>query len=191
MIQPARHAASDGFAVDSPAIVPPPRTLQVLFVGLALAAFVPLAVAVGTGDRARPPVEAWRGPLELFEPEAARVPEAVERVTRVSLMAADDLYALFVGRGYLLEDTKTANDPVPRMVVERLPRDLAALESPDLRTGSRGFTIWNRNGTVEWDSGAFLEHLAISLGHYPELRSGNRGNEPEGVEVATFGTERA
>lgn len=60
----------------------------------------------------------------------------------------------------------------------------------DLRSGSRGFTIWNRSGAVEWDSGNFLEHLSISLGHYPELRSGNRGNEPEGVEVATFGSER-
>jgi Bax protein len=133
MIQPARHAASDGFAVDSPEIAPQPRTLQVLLVGLVLAAFVPLAVAVGTGDRARPPVEAWRSPLELFEPQVLLAPEAVERFTRVSLMPADDLYALFVRRGYLLEDTKTANDPVPRMVVERLPRDLAALESSDLR----------------------------------------------------------
>jgi len=133
MIEPARHAASDGFAVDSPALAPQPRTLQVLLVGLVLAAFAPLAVAVGTGDRARPPVETWRSPLELFEPEAARVPDAVDSVTRVSLMPADDLFALFVGRGYLLEDTKTANDPVPRMVVERLPRDLAALESSDLR----------------------------------------------------------
>ena len=60
----------------------------------------------------------------------------------------------------------------------------------DMVTGSRGFTIWRRDGTVEWDSGNLLEHLAIRLGHYPELRSGNRGNEPEGVEVATFGTER-
>jgi Esterase-like activity of phytase len=60
----------------------------------------------------------------------------------------------------------------------------------DLRSGSRGFTIWNRNGSVAWDSGNFLEHLAISLGHFPELRAGNRGNEPEGIEVATFGAER-
>jgi hypothetical protein len=60
----------------------------------------------------------------------------------------------------------------------------------DYRNGSRGFTIFRRDGTVEWDSGNFLEHLAISLGHYPELRSGNRGNEPEGVEVATFDGER-
>ena len=60
----------------------------------------------------------------------------------------------------------------------------------DYRNGSRGFTIFRRDGTVQWDSGNFLEHLAISLGHYPELRSGNRGNEPEGVEVATFDGER-
>ncbi len=60
----------------------------------------------------------------------------------------------------------------------------------DYRNGSRGFTIFKRDGSVEWDSGNFLEHLAISLGHYPELRSGNRGNEPEGVEVATFNGER-
>lgn len=60
----------------------------------------------------------------------------------------------------------------------------------DYRNGSRGFTIFRRDGMVEWDSGNFLEHLAISLGHYPESRSGNRGNEPEGVEVATFDNER-
>jgi len=60
----------------------------------------------------------------------------------------------------------------------------------DYRNGSRGFTIFRRDGSVEWDSGNFLEHLAISLGHYPELRSANRGNEPEGVEVATFDGER-
>jgi hypothetical protein len=60
----------------------------------------------------------------------------------------------------------------------------------DMVTGSRGFTIFNRNGTVEWDSGNWLEHHAIRLGHYPELRSANRGNEPEGIEVATFDGER-
>ena len=60
----------------------------------------------------------------------------------------------------------------------------------DYRNGSRGFTIFRRDGSVEWDSGNFLEHLAISLGHYPELRSANRGNEPEGIEVATFDGER-
>ncbi len=60
----------------------------------------------------------------------------------------------------------------------------------DLVTGSRGFTIFRRDGTVEWDSGNLLEHLAIRIGHYPEARSGNRGNEPEGVEVGTFNGQR-
>lgn len=60
----------------------------------------------------------------------------------------------------------------------------------DMVTGSRGFTIFRRDGTVEWDSGSVLEHLAIRIGHYPELRSASRGNEPEGVDVATFGTDR-
>lgn len=60
----------------------------------------------------------------------------------------------------------------------------------DMVTGSRGFTIFRRDGTADWDSGNLLEHLAIRIGHYPELRSGNRGNEPEGVEIATFDGER-
>lgn len=60
----------------------------------------------------------------------------------------------------------------------------------DMVTGSRGFTIFRRDGTVEWDSGNLLDHLAIRLGHYPEARSGSRGNEPEGVEVAQFGDRR-
>lgn len=60
----------------------------------------------------------------------------------------------------------------------------------DFRSGSRGFTIFRRDGTVEWDSGNLLEHLAIRIGHYPEARSGSRGNEPEGIEVATFAGQR-
>jgi hypothetical protein len=60
----------------------------------------------------------------------------------------------------------------------------------DLVTGSRGFTIFRRDGSVAWDSGNALDHHAMRLGHYPEARSGSRGNEPEGVEVGTFNGER-
>jgi hypothetical protein len=60
----------------------------------------------------------------------------------------------------------------------------------DYQGGSRGFTIFRADGTVEWDSSNVLEHLAIRLGHFPERRARNRGNEPEGVEVATFGGQR-
>jgi hypothetical protein len=59
----------------------------------------------------------------------------------------------------------------------------------DYEGGSRGFTIFNIDGTVVFDSGNSLEHLAIRLGHYPEERSGNKGAEPEGIEIATFGDQ--
>ena len=54
----------------------------------------------------------------------------------------------------------------------------------DYQGGSRSFTIFNRSGEVEFDSGNALEHLAISLGHYPERRAGSKGVEPEGIEAA-------
>lgn len=61
----------------------------------------------------------------------------------------------------------------------------------DYQGGSRGFTIFDAaTGAVEFDSGNATEHLAIRLGHFPERRAGNRGAEPEGIEVATFGEDR-
>jgi hypothetical protein len=57
----------------------------------------------------------------------------------------------------------------------------------DYKGGSRGFTIFNVDGSIIYDSGSDLERLAMRLGHYPEERSGNKGAEPEGIEVATFG----
>ncbi|MBL8831832.1 MAG: glucosaminidase domain-containing protein [Rhodospirillales bacterium] len=133
MMETARYAASDGFAVDSPATEPQRRTVRVLLAGMALVAALPLALAIGTSGATRHAAEAWRGPIDLLEPEMALVPEAVEKVTRVSLAAAGELYALFVERGYQLDEAKRGADAVPRMVVERLPRDLASLESTDLR----------------------------------------------------------
>ena len=49
--------------------------------------------------------------------------------------------------------------------------------------GSRGFTLFNTDGTVEWESGASFEHAVARVGHYPEGRSENKGVEPEGLEV--------
>ena len=60
----------------------------------------------------------------------------------------------------------------------------------DYQGGSRGFSIMNTSGAVEFDSGAMLDHEAIRLGHYPERRSGAKGNEPESVEVGMFGKDR-
>ncbi len=57
----------------------------------------------------------------------------------------------------------------------------------DYEGGSRGFTIFNKTGEVLFESGLDLEHRIALAGHYPEGRSGNKGAEPEGLEVATFG----
>jgi hypothetical protein len=56
--------------------------------------------------------------------------------------------------------------------------------------GSRSFTLWNKDGTVEFESGASFEHQVIRHGHYPEGRSENKGVEPEGVELGVFDGRR-
>jgi DNA-binding beta-propeller fold protein YncE len=53
--------------------------------------------------------------------------------------------------------------------------------------GSRGFTLFNIDGSVEYDSGNSFEYEVLRAGHYPEARSGAKGVEPEGLEVATLG----
>ena len=57
--------------------------------------------------------------------------------------------------------------------------------------GSRSFTFFDaRTGRVEYESGASFEQELIRAGHYPEGRSDAKGNEPEGLEVATFGRSK-
>lgn len=56
----------------------------------------------------------------------------------------------------------------------------------DYRGGSRGFTIFNKKGEILFESGSSFEQQVVKVGHYPEKRSGKKGAEPEGLEVATF-----
>jgi hypothetical protein len=58
----------------------------------------------------------------------------------------------------------------------------------DWKGGTRGFTIFNRDGSVSYESGPGLEHEIVSLGHYPEKRN-KKGIEIEGAEVARFGND--
>lgn len=62
----------------------------------------------------------------------------------------------------------------------------ATADEGDLFGGSRGFTVYNFNGQIAYTSGNANEHLVTRLGHYPESRSENRGNEPESVEFGVF-----
>ena len=65
----------------------------------------------------------------------------------------------------------------------------ATANEGDLDGGARGFTIFSKAGEVLHESGTDLERRAVRAGHYPEERSGNKGIEPEGLEVGAFGGE--
>lgn len=64
---------------------------------------------------------------------------------------------------------------------------IAIANEGDMNGGSRGWTIFSKDGTELYENGLQLEYEAAMLGHYPERRSGNKGVEPEGMEVAMFG----
>jgi hypothetical protein len=66
---------------------------------------------------------------------------------------------------------------------------IVAANEGDYEGGSRGFTIYSKTGEVLYESGLSFEYEVALLGHYPEGRSGNKGVEPEGMEVATFGDD--
>jgi len=56
----------------------------------------------------------------------------------------------------------------------------------DLSGGSRGFTVFNADGTVAYEAGSALEHLMVRIGHYNDKRSDAKGNEPENAESGRF-----
>lgn len=66
----------------------------------------------------------------------------------------------------------------------------ATADEGDLFGGSRGFTIFDTQGNIVFSSGNTLEHEVVRLGHYPDDRSENKGNEPESVTFAKFGNDR-
>jgi len=52
-------------------------------------------------------------------------------------------------------------------------------------SGTRGFSIFDSlTGNVIYDSGNTMELEVARIGHYPDNRSGNKGNEPENVLYA-------
>jgi len=86
-------------------------------------------------------------------------------------------------------DFSKDKDAVPREpdAVKWLDNDrLVIANEGDWNGGSRGFTVFNRDGSIAFDSGNALDVNAAQLGHYPDFRN-KKGVEPEGMEVATFG----
>jgi len=66
---------------------------------------------------------------------------------------------------------------------------LVTANEGDLDGGSRGFTIFTKDGKVAYESGTNFEYEVAKAGHYPEARN-KKGVEPEGVEVAAFGQDK-
>lgn len=57
----------------------------------------------------------------------------------------------------------------------------------DMDGGSRGFTVFHKDGTLVYESGPSFEHAVVQIGHYPDRRSDAKGVEPEGMEFGVFG----
>ncbi|MDO5620306.1 MAG: esterase-like activity of phytase family protein [Paracoccus sp. (in: a-proteobacteria)] len=94
-------------------------------------------------------------------------------------------------------DTKRDGQITPTESLTNIPREpdaigwltddlLVAANEGDWKGGSRGFSVWDREGNVVHDSGAELEHWLMRLGHYPDKRSDKKGGEPESVLVAEY-----
>ena len=103
-----------------------------------------------------------------------------------------DLSQIDINENDLIEPTGSLSD-VPREPdgITWINRHIfATADEGDLFGGSRGFSIFNRKGKLLHSSGSQNDHLAMRVGHYPENRSENKGNEPENVAVAGYGKEK-
>ncbi len=70
-------------------------------------------------------------------------------------------------------------------------RTIGTADEGDYRGGSRTWTIFDADsGEVVRSSGDELQRIAIEQGQYPDGRSDNKGVEPEGLAVASFGRDR-
>lgn len=85
-----------------------------------------------------------------------------------------------------LDDVPREPDAVAWVPFGRHRSLIATANEGDLFGGSRGFTLFEEDGTVVYDSGNEYEHLAVRIGHYPEGRSENKGSEPESIEYGRF-----
>ena len=61
--------------------------------------------------------------------------------------------------------------------------------SANLNGGSGGFTVFDRSGSVLFDSGQKFEHIIAQHGHFAERRAGAKDYKPENVEYAIYGDD--
>jgi hypothetical protein len=91
-------------------------------------------------------------------------------------------------RGALIFDGAQADRKREPDAVKWIDDDHFAIANEgDMDGGSRGWTIFNKDGSVTYEAGNTFEHAVIQTGHYPDKRSDSKGVEPESIETGTFG----
>ena len=63
----------------------------------------------------------------------------------------------------------------------------AVANEGDYKGGSRGWTIFAKDGSVVYEDAGRLERAIAEIGHYPESRSKAKGVELESIEFGVFG----
>ena len=93
-------------------------------------------------------------------------------------------------RPNLVQFTQTQTDRLrePDGVTWVSKTRFATANEGDLAGGSRGFTLFNTDGSVAWDAGMDLEYRLASIGHMNDRRNDAKGNEPENVAFGRFGS---
>ncbi len=181
------------------------------------AGFLVIVDLVGTPDNWTTRNVNFEGVSDLFpeDPEPEYVDINSKNIAVVTLQENNHIVLVNLKKGKIIRDftagtvdleqiDTTEEDPAlisltsSQTDVEREPdgvswinnRCFATADEGDLNGGSRGFTIFNKKGDVKFTSGNANDHLAVRFGHYPDDRSGNKGNEPENVEYAKFGKDK-
>ena len=135
--------------------------------------------------------------------EAGEIVVTLQENNHIAVIGADGTVSSHFSAGAVdLEGIDTKNDGRLDFTgkMEGVPREPDAVKwidadhfvtanEGDYEGGSRGFTIWKKDGAVVYDSGASLEREIAALGHYPDKRN-KKGVELESVEVATYGDKR-
>lgn len=83
-------------------------------------------------------------------------------------------------------DTKGAVPREPDAIAWIDDTHFAMANEGDWNGGTRSWSIFNKDGTLVWDSGNTLERAIAEIGHYPEHRSHTKGVELESVKFDTF-----